>query len=127
MIKAVWWEIHSMLLPKDVIIKRNVFHNNRQMHISNYLLKQVFTFFMVYLLLFVLSTVIVLVFCNDFQTAYSIVAASIGNTGLGPSYISTSMPVVVKVVLIFDFLAGRIGIWPVLLPFIYLINRFGYG
>ena len=127
MIKAVWWEIHSMLLPKDVIIKRNVFHNNRQMHISNYLLKQVFTFFMVYLLLFVLSTVIVLVFCNDFQTAYSIVAASIGNTGLGPSYISTSMPVVVKVVLIFDFLAGRIGIWPILLPFIYLINRFGYG
>ena len=76
-----------------------------------------------YLLLFLVSTIILLMFCNDFKVAYSIVAGSIGNTGLGPSYINTSIPLVVKIVLIFDFLAGRIGIWPALIPLVYIINN----
>ncbi|MDO5826376.1 MAG: potassium transporter TrkG, partial [Methanosphaera sp.] len=124
MIKDLWWEIQSMLLPKGVTIKRKIHHNNREIHLTNDSLRQIFAFILIYILLFVFSTLIVLMFCNNFEVAYSIVASSIGNTGIGPSYINPSIPFVVKIVLIFDFLAGRIGIWPALLPFIYLVNRF---
>lgn len=123
MIKIVWWEIQSIFLPKHIIIKRKVYHDNKLIILNDDAIKQVLTSFIVYLLLFVVSTMIVLMFCNDFQIAYSIVAGSIGNTGLGPSYINPSIPFAVKIVLIFDFLVGRIGIWPALLPLVYLINN----
>ena len=35
----------------------------------------------------------------------------------------SSIPFVVKIVLIFDFLAGRIGIWPALLPLFFIIDE----
>ena len=126
MIKSAWWEIQSIFLPKNMIVKRKVFHDNKVIYITNDSIKQVLTFILVYLLLFVVSTAIVLLFCNDFKIAYSIVAGSIGNTGLGPSYINPSIPFVVKIVLIFDFLAGRIGIWPALLPLVYFINKINH-
>lgn len=123
MIKSIWWDILSIFLPKNMIFKRKVFHNNKVIYLTDDSIKQVFSFIIIYLLLFVISTVIVLLFCNDFKIAYAIVAGSIGNTGLGPSYINPSIPLVVKIVLIFDFLVGRIGIWPALLPLVYLVNR----
>ncbi len=123
MIKSAWWEIQSIFLPKNMIFKRRVFHDNKIINLTDDSIKQILTFIIAYILLFVISTIIVLMFSNNFQIAYSIVAGSIGNTGLGPSYINPSIPLVVKIVLIFDFLAGRIGIWPALLPLVYLVNK----
>lgn len=121
-LKSVWWEIQSIYLPKNIVIKRKVFHDNKDIDISFMFVRSILMFFITYLMLFVISTIILLIFCNDFQIAYSIVAGSIGNTGLGPSYINTSIPDIVKIVLIFDFLAGRIGLWPALLPLVYINN-----
>ena len=101
-LKSVWWEIQSIYLPKNIVIKRKVFHDNKDIDISFMFVRSILMFFITYLLLFVISTIILLIFCNDFQIAYSIVAGSIGNTGLGPSYINTSIPDIVKIVLIFD-------------------------
>lgn len=122
-LKSIWWEIQSIFLPKNIIVNRKVFHNNKFINISNKSVKQILTFIFAYLLLFVVSTGIVLLFCNDFKIVVSIVAGAIGNTGLGPSYINPSIPFVVKIVLIFDFLAGRIGIWPALLPLFFIIDE----
>lgn len=122
-LKSIWWEIQSIFLPKNIIVYRKVFHDNKEITVSNDALKQILTFICTYLLLFVVSTTIVLFFCNDFKIAIAIVAGSIGNTGLGPSYINTSIPLVVKIVLLFDFLAGRIGLWPALLPLFYMIEE----
>jgi trk system potassium uptake protein TrkH len=126
-LKSVWWEIQSIYLPKNIVIKRKVFHDNKDIDISFMFVRSILMFFITYLLLFVISTIILLIFCNDFQIAYSIVAGSIGNTGLGPSYINTSIPDIVKIVLIFDFLAGRIGLWPALLPLVYINNSIQNG
>lgn len=123
MVKSVWWELQSIFLPNSIVLKRKVFHDNKEMIITFNMIKPILMFMFAYLLLFVVSTIILLMFCNDFKVAYSIVAGSIGNTGLGPSYINTSIPLVVKIVLIFDFLAGRIGIWPALIPLVYIINN----
>lgn len=122
-LKSIWWEIQSIFFPKNIIVFRKVFHDNKEITVSNESLKQIFTFIFAYLLLFVVSMVIVLFFCNDFKVAVAIVAGSIGNTGLGPSYINTSIPLIVKIVLLFDFLAGRIGLWPALLPLFFIAEE----
>lgn len=122
MIKAIWWETQAIFFPKHTIINRKLFHDNKLITISLSLIKTTLVYILAYILIVAISTIIVIYYCNDFQTAYTIVAGSVGNTGLGPSYINTSIPLVVKVLLIFDFLAGRIGIWPVLLPLAYLVN-----
>lgn len=122
-LKSIWWEIQSLFLPKNIIHYRKLYHNNKEITITNESLKQVFTFIFAYLALFVVSTGILLFFCSDFKIAIAIVAGSIGNTGLGPSYINTSIPLIVKIVLLFDFLAGRIGIWPALLPIFLIVDE----
>lgn len=123
-LKSLWWSIQQMFIPQKVIFRKKIFHNklNREITIDTIRTVQVYVFF--YILLFLISLVIVLFYCNDFETAYCVVAASIGNTGLSLSYVSQSIPMVVKIVLIIDFWAGRIGIWPILLPIAFMVNKF---
>jgi len=54
--------------------------------------------------------------------AYTLVAASMGNTGVGPAFINPGISIVVKIVLIIDFWVGRIGVWPLLLSIVYLTH-----
>lgn len=122
MLKSIWWETKTIFLPKHVILKKRVFHDKKQREISNTTIQTILVYIFAYIMLFVVSTIIVLIYCQDFQIAYAIVAGSVGNTGLGPSYINTQIPTVVKIVLIIDFWGGRIGIWPILLPVVYVIN-----
>ena len=123
MFKSIIWEVKRMFLPKHVIIKKKVFHNKVVREIKDESITIIQIYIILYVLLFLVSTAVVLSYCQDFQLAYSVVAASVGNTGLAPSYINTSIPIVVKVVLIIDFWAGRIGIWPALLPLLFLLNK----
>lgn len=123
-IKSLWWSLQRMFSPKKIIFTRKIFHNKYNQEITPESIQTVYTYIFMYILLFLISLGIVLFYCNNFQTAYSVVAASIGNTGLSLSYISQNIPVVVKIVLIIDFWAGRIGIWPILLPIAYMVNKF---
>jgi trk system potassium uptake protein TrkH len=123
MFKSIWWEVKRLILPKNVVIKKKVFHDKQYREISDNSITIIQVFIMLYILLFLLSTAVVLMYCQDFQLAYSVVAASLGNTGLAPSYIDSTIPLVVKITLIIDFWAGRIGIWPVLLPILYIYNK----
>ena len=124
MIKSLWWTIQQMFLPKNAVIKRKVFHDKVNREISKREIQTIHVYIFLYLLMFIISVTIVLFFCNDFQTTYSVVAASIGNTGLAPSYIGPDIPTIVKIVFIIDFWAGRIGIWPVLFPVMLFANKF---
>lgn len=123
-IKSLWWSVQQMFLPKNAIIRRKVFHDKVNRDVSVDEIRTIHVYIFLYIALFLISVLIVLFFNNDFQTTYAVVAASIGNTGLAPSYIAPDIPVIVKIVLIIDFWAGRIGIWPILLPVIYVINKF---
>jgi trk system potassium uptake protein TrkH len=123
MFKSIWWEVKRLILPKNVVIKKKVFHDKQYREISDNSITIIQVFIILYILLFLLSTAVVLMYCQDFQLAYSVVAASLGNTGLAPSYIDSTTPLVVKITLIIDFWAGRIGIWPVLLPILYIYNK----
>ncbi len=122
MFKSIVWEVQRMFLPKNMVIKRRVFHDRQSRQISSETISIIHTYIFLYVLLFIVSTAIVLIHCQDIHLAVSVVAASVGNTGLAPSYIDSSLPLIIKLVLIFDFWAGRIGIWPVILPIFAISN-----
>ncbi|MDO5826454.1 MAG: TrkH family potassium uptake protein [Methanosphaera sp.] len=123
MFKSIVWEVQRMFLPKNMVIKRNVFHDRQLRQISSETISIVHVYVVLYVLLFLISTGVVLIHCQDIQLASSVVAASVGNTGLAPSYIDSSLPLVIKITLIIDFWAGRIGIWPILLPIFSVSNK----
>lgn len=124
MLKAIWWETQQMFLPNNTVIKRKVYHDQKKREISKNVIRTILVYIIAYLLLFIVSTAIVLMFSKNLEISTIIVAASIGNTGVGPSYVTASLPIVVKIVLIIDFWAGRIGVWPLLLSIVYLAYMF---
>lgn len=123
-LKSIWWSVQGMFIPNNVIFTKKVFHNKSNHEITEKAIHTIFVYIFLYILLFIISLMIVLFFSRDFSTAYSVVAASIGNTGLSLSYITPDIPLIVKIVLIIDFWAGRIGIWPILLPIAIILNKF---
>ncbi|RAP52344.1 MAG: hypothetical protein BZ133_01460 [Methanosphaera sp. SHI613] len=124
MFKAIWWETQQMFLPTNTVIKRKIYHDQRKREISKDAIRTILVYIIAYMLLFIVSTLIVLMFSKNLEISTTVVAASIGNTGVAPSYISPSNPLIVKIVLIIDFWAGRIGVWPLLLSIVYLVYMF---
>lgn len=120
--KAIWWEVKGMILPKNTVIIKKVFHDNKYRDVSNTTIKTILIYVIAYILIFIASFMIIILFCNDFQTAFTLTAASLGNTGLAPTYLSVTTPITVKIVMIIDFWAGRIGVWPLLLSIVYVTN-----
>lgn len=120
--KAIWWEVKSMILPKNTIIIKKVFHDNKYRDVSDKTIKTILIYVISYILIFIASFIVIAIFCNDFQIAFTITASSLGNTGLAPTYLSVSTPLIVKIVMIIDFWAGRIGVWPLLLSIVYTTN-----
>ena len=118
--KSIWWETQKMFLPKHTVIKRKIYHDQKYREISQDTIRTVLVYVMAYILIFIISTMIILMFSNNFEVAYTLAAASLGNTGVGPAYINVTIPVVVKIILIIDFWVGRIGVWPLLLSIVYI-------
>ena len=86
------------------------------------MIRTILVYILAYILIFIISTMIILMFSNNFEVAYTLAAASLGNTGVGPAYINVGIPVIVKIILIIDFWVGRIGVWPLLLSIVYITN-----
>ncbi len=121
--KSIWWEVEEMMLPKNTIKPKRINHDKKEREITDKTIKTVLIFIVSYILIYLLSTFVILFYCNDFATASTVAALSIGNTGITVDYISASMPIMVKIVLIIDFWVGRISVWPLFLGVLYLINR----
>ena len=85
-------------------------------------IKGVQSFFIAYVILVIISTIIVSVDNFDFQTSLSSVIATVGNIGpglgkVGPTGNYSMFSDCSKIVLIFDMLAGRLEIFPMLVLF----------
>jgi trk system potassium uptake protein TrkH len=121
--KSIWWEVEEMMLPKNAIKPKKINHDKKSREISNKTIKTILIFILSYILIFIISSFVILFYCNDLGLAFTVAALSIGNTGISVSYINASMPFMVKVILIIDFWVGRISVWPLFLGVLYLINR----
>ncbi|KYC46334.1 MAG: potassium transporter [Candidatus Methanofastidiosum methylothiophilum] len=86
-------------------------------------IKGVMGFFMGYISIFVISTLIVTAYGVDLITAFSSVAATLGNVGpglglVGPMYTYAPLPNFIKIVLTFCMWVGRLEIFTVMVLFV---------
>ncbi|WP_455645520.1 TrkH family potassium uptake protein [Methanosphaera sp.] len=125
LLKSIWWEVQSMILPKNTVILRKVYHDNKNREITPAAIRTIHVYVIAYVLLFIISAFLLLIYCDDFQTAYMLAAASLGNMGFGPQYLTVSSPLLVKIVMVVDFWIGRIGIWPLLIFIVFGSNIIG--
>ena len=114
MVKSVWWEIKSFLLPQSAVISQK-FHHIKEIKADDNLLKLTGLFVFVYLMVYMISSIIVIFYYHNVSQALFEVASGLSNVGLTTSLITTTSPVIVKLTFIADMWIGRLEIWPVLL------------
>lgn len=116
LVKGIWWEVKSLLVPRRAKIPQKI-HHVRDLRIREDILKLTGLFVFTYLSVYIISVIIVLFYYpNVTQTLFEVASAT-SNVGLGSGLITSTSPVVVKIVFIIDFWVGRLEIWPVLLFF----------
>ncbi len=116
--KEVKKELKLLVHPRNVrVVKmdgKNIDHN---------IMRNTSVYLVVYLSIFLLSFIFVSIEGRDLITSFTSVAATLNNTGpglaeVGPVGNYASMSILTKFVLMFDMLAGRLELFPVLLLFI---------
>ena len=114
LVKGMWWEVKSLLAPAHAKIPQKI-HHVRDIKVDGNILKLTGLFVFAYLFVYIISVLIVLFYYpNVAQTLFE-VASALSNVGLGSGLITSTSPVVVKIVFIIDFWVGRLEIWPILL------------
>ncbi|MFC2139662.1 TrkH family potassium uptake protein [Bacteroidota bacterium] len=117
LIKNSFLELRRLIHPRAVIPVR--FNENS---VPNDIISNVQAFFLFYISIFVMGTIIMSLIGLDFQTAMGSVATSLGNVGpaiggVGPSSNFAAIPAFGKWVLSFLMLMGRLELFTVLLIF----------
>lgn len=116
--KSVRKELHFMLHPRSVKITK--FEGRRVPH---EIMRAVNIFLIVYLLIFAGSLFVLTFDQYDVVTNFTAVAATLGNIGpglrvVGPTGNFGGFSLLSKLVMIFDMLAGRLELFPMLLIFL---------
>jgi trk system potassium uptake protein TrkH len=112
--KEVGKEMESLIHPRSV--KTLKFEGKAIEHTT---LRSLNAYIIVYFLIFFVSVLLVSLDNFDFMTSFSAVAANLNNIGpgmsvVGPASNFSMMSYLSKTVLIFDMLAGRLELFPVL-------------
>ena len=116
--KEVKKEFKLLVHPRNVrVVKmdgKSIDHN---------IMRNTSVYLVVYLSIFLLSFMVVSIEGLDVETSFTSVAATLNNTGpglglVGPVGTYAPMSLLSKIVLMFDMLAGRLELFPVLLLFV---------
>lgn len=114
LVKGIWWEVKQLLVPRRAKIPQKI-HHVRDMKITDDILKLTGLFVFTYLVVYIISVLIVLFYYpNVAQTLFE-VASACSNVGLADGLITSTSPLIVKIVFIIDMWVGRLEIWPILL------------
>ena len=116
-IKTVKKEIAQLCHPRNVKI---IQIDGKP--IAHGVLRSANNFFIVYIMLFALSTLIISIDNLDLETNFTAIASALGNIGPGLSLVGPTRNFDLyskfsKIVLIFDMLAGRLELFPLLVLF----------
>ena len=115
--KTIFKEIHSYIHPKSI---KKIKMDGKP--IEHEFVRATNVYFITFIVLFILSVFLISFEGHDFTTNFSAVAATINNIGpglnlVGPTCNFEFMSGFSKYVLIFDMLAGRLELFPLLLLF----------
>ena len=118
LLKYFYREIYQFVHP-NAILSIKVGEDT----IPDDVLKGVMGFFMGYILIFIVSTLIITAYGIDIITALSSVAATLGNVGpglglVGPMYTYALLPDLLKILLTFCMWIGRLEIFTVMVLFV---------
>lgn len=126
-IKVSRWMMYAKLLKREL---SQLLHPRRvkvlaidKKPIEVSILRTAMVFLIAYLAIFIISVLLISLDCNDFETTVTSVAATLNNIGpgmgsVGPTGNFANFSIFSKCVFIFDMLAGRLEIFPLLLSFI---------
>lgn len=117
LIKSGVAEIKRMVSPNRCVVVRvdkRKLDKNTEQSVSNY--------FLVYVLIFISLLLAISFFTNDFETAFSSVAATFNNIGpglghVGPTGSFNAYHPIAKILLSFGMIAGRLELYPMILLF----------
>ena len=118
MAKTVMKELAFIIHPRNV--RKTRFEGKT---VEHEVLRSINVFLVAYLFIYAVSILVVSLDNFDFTTTFTSVAATINNIGpgldlVGPAANFGLLSVPSKLVLIFDMLAGRLEIFPLLLLFV---------
>ena len=117
MLKSIKKEMQYLIHPRAVRVNKMDGHR-----VQHEVMRSVNVFLIAYLLIFVVSVLLVSLNCDDMVTNFTAVATALNNVGpglelVGPSANFNFLAPLSKIVLIFDMLAGRLELFPMLLLF----------
>ena len=117
MAKTVIKELNSYIHPKS--IKKINFEGKP---VEHEVIRSINVYFITFTLIFFLSAIFISIEGMDFTSTFTAVAATINNTGpgfgcVGPSHNFGGLSAMSKYILIFDMLAGRLELFPLLILF----------
>jgi Trk-type K+ transport systems, membrane components len=122
LLKGVLWQVKSFILPGKAVMAKKV-HHVTELKITDDVLRITGGFVFIYLVIYIISVILVLIYYNDISRVIFEVASALSNVGLSSGIITPDSPVLVKLVFIIDFWIGRLEIWPVLLLIVIAIHN----
>ena len=117
LLKTIKKEMQYLIHPRAVRVNKMDGHR-----VQHEVMRSVNVFLITYLLIFVASVVLVSLTCEDMVTSFTAVATALNNVGpglelVGPAANFGFLSPLSKIVLMFDMLAGRLELFPMLLLF----------
>lgn len=121
LLKGITWQVKSFILPGSAVMPKKI-HHITDLKITDDVLRITGAFLTTYLVVYIISVVITLIYYNDIARVIFEVASATSNVGLSTGIMTPTSPILVKIVFIIDFWMGRLEIWPVLLLIAITIN-----
>ena len=120
LLKGMRKEFHLILHPRSVhTVKMD------KKRITHEVTRSVSVYFVIYMLIVIISTILVSLNGFDFMTNISAVLATLNNVGPGMNVVGSTgnyadFNIISKIIFIFNMLAGRLELYPFLLIFMVL-------
>jgi trk/ktr system potassium uptake protein len=89
MIKGIWWEVKSLILPRSARIYRKI-HHVKDVKIEDNFLKLTGLFVFTYLFVYIVSVIIILFYYQNVAQVMFEVASAVGNVGLASGLMTAS-------------------------------------
>jgi len=122
LLKGISWQVTSFILPGKAVMAKKI-HHVTDLQITDDVIRLTGAFLSTYILVYIVSVVIVLIYYPDISRVIFEVASALSNVGLSSGIMTPNSPALVKIVFIIDFWMGRLEIWPVLLLIAITINN----
>jgi len=117
-LKTVWWKTKEMLLPKNALFQKRFDDQT----IDDKVTLEVLSYTLMFVLFILLGTFILIALGYNALDSLLEITSAQSNIGFETGIVTTSMPLIGKIVFILNMFIGRLEIIPILVLFGFLFN-----